>query len=347
VGVEVAELGGAGLTPFEQEWRALEASASASVYVGFDWLSAWLETYRPVRVNVVRISDGDTAALGLIEARGRRWRFAGTPLVTPYRGLLCAGSPVAAWTAFAGWLRDNPDHWRSLEADQVPAAAEALPRALLVPNRVPAVELPDTFGDYLASLPGEIRRRHGKRQRAFERAGGTIAVGTDLASAVRDLLRLHKERARQKGEVHPQMNDQLGRLLVAFAARGNLVLTRAEADGALMGVSAHIDYGDTTYSYNGGIVATTRLSPGIMLEVAAIRRAMDRGARRFDLGPGEYRFKTELGSVPEERFTAYAASHTLGGAAACLRYRVRSELARSEHLRRVKNRVAVRAARGG
>jgi len=55
------------------------------------------------------------------------------------------------------------------------------------------------------------------------------------------------------------------------------------------------------------------LSPGILLELASIRDAIERGVVRYDLGPGDYPYKRDLGARRETRVSVQVVSAGIRG----------------------------------
>jgi CelD/BcsL family acetyltransferase involved in cellulose biosynthesis len=257
--------------------------------------------------------------MGLLEAPpGRAWRFAGGP-VTGQRALLCAdGREAAAWQALSGWLTDHPADWRRLDGAGAPDAAAVLPGARLRAISAPRLRLPGSFDDYLRERSPTVRKSFKQKLRRVESAGAEVREvnEADRPAALRAFLELHHRRARVKAERHPQMDERLVDLLESAGRGPDLRLRVFElvADGAPRGVTVRVDHRGTGYFYNAGIDPDAgRLSPGIVLELASIRDAIARGLRTFDLGPGEYRYKTELGGGSERWFDFTAASPSLRG----------------------------------
>ena len=344
--VEAESLDPQRLELVKHEWQQLEeVSPNATPYVGFDWLHAWAQIYEPRRLAVVRVTDSrdKPVALGLLDTSSRtRWSFAGSP-VTSDRRLLCAkGSEAAAWAAFGSWLLETPRAWASLDGEGAGPAVATLPRVRLDPVSFFRFDLPDSFEAYLANRPSETRKRFRQRLRYLERADGRVSEAVSSEHAVHDLIRLHLDRARSKGERHPQMDGRLEAMLVLLAADRTLVATEVRTRDELLGVAVHCDYHGTRYFYNGGIrEAGSQLSPGVLLELDAVRTAIDRGLGRFDLGPGYYSYKHELGGVPVARYTFMSASPTPRGTTAWVRHTVHRHLcprAGRERLRRLVRR---------
>jgi hypothetical protein len=128
-----------------------------------------------------------------------------------------------------GWLAANRKQWKTLDVEGAPSAVEALPRATLEDDPVPVLDLPESFDAYFEGLPGQTRRRHRRRLRNFDRARGEVAQASEVGPAVHELIQLHNRRAKAKGEMHPQMNEQLARMLELVSKDSlDLVVTRME-----------------------------------------------------------------------------------------------------------------------
>ncbi|MGH2837911.1 MAG: GNAT family N-acetyltransferase [Thermoleophilaceae bacterium] len=303
-----------GFAALEDEWRALEERApQGTPYLTYDWLSAWIDVYQPARLALARVQDemdGDVA-FGLLEARRpKRWRFAGQP-VSPERGLLCAdGTCADAWVALGAWLRQHPYTWRMLEAESVHLPAVGLPGVRSRAVALLTLNLPPSFDEYLQWTNAKKAR---KRMRRAERSSATLreVAGDDRPDALRDFVQLHGLRAASKGERHPAVDERLARML-ALVDHGQSVRLRTfdlTVAGERVGVTVRLDHGSTAYSYNDGLhPAHMSLSPGMLLEFESIRSAIEQGLVRYDLGPGDFPYKRELGATAEERHSIEAVS---------------------------------------
>ena len=305
-----------GLHPLEASWRSLdERSDRPSPYLTYDWMAAWLAVYRPPRLALVRAlePEGGTVGLGLIEQlAGGRWRFAGRP-VTPVRGLQApAGYGEALWSSLGRWLREHPREWATLDAEGL-ETPPSLPRLRLAPVANPRLRLAGSFDEYLADRSPTTRKGLKQKLRRGARAGATVVevAPSDRERVLEVWLRLHRMRAEAKGERHPGMDHRVSRLLHAVEQSGRLRLRVFElrAEGRTAGASVRIDHGGTAYFYNSGFDPRHGyISPGILLELASIRQAIEEGLDTFDLGPGDYRYKHELGGDRTTVLKAEAAS---------------------------------------
>jgi CelD/BcsL family acetyltransferase involved in cellulose biosynthesis len=336
-------------------WRALEARAQPSPYLSWPWVGAWLDVYDPPDPAVVRVGPADApVALGVVVRAGGRWQFAGAP-VSPNRGLLCAPQDAAAaWAALAAELRRRRD-WTSLGVEGVPAEAGALPGADLEPMSSWVVPLAPSFDEYLSERSSSQRKGHKQKLRRLEQAGGEVAEvpAADHRQALRAFLEFHTLRAGIKGERHPQMNDDLLALLERLSGDPEtpLRLFALRVDRELAGVTVRLDRQGGGWFYNAGFdPAHGRLGPGVLLELSSIRDAIGRGHRRFDLGPGHWRYKTDLGGLEDPAFNGTAWSPAprarLTRLAATARGRAWAALPGREVLRGVRRRRALRGRAG-
>jgi CelD/BcsL family acetyltransferase involved in cellulose biosynthesis len=333
--VEAHAVAPSGLAAWADEWRGLERRSAGTFYLGYDWLSAWAGVYSPRELLAIRVVGPDGVfGLGLIEpGPRRRWRFAGD-LVTSERGLLCAaGREDEAWAALGQWLGERRGDWATLEVAGADAGARALCPGALDRQPWPRLRLPRSFDEYLAARPPVVRKAFKQKLRRLEQAGAEVreveAAGRE--EGLRAFLRLHLERTASKQESHPQMDVRLLELLAAAGAGPDLELRlfALVAGGRCQGVTVRLDHRGVGYFYNAGFdPAAMRLSPGIVLELASIRDAVARGLEWYDLGPGAYRYKAELGGVSEDRYRVLASSPTPRGRAAGAEARVRRRLRR-------------------
>ena len=305
-----------GLHPLEASWRSLdERSDRPSPYLTYDWMAAWLAVYRPPRLALVRAlePEGGTVGLGIIEQlTGGRWRFAGRP-VTPLRGIqTLPGHREALWSSLGRWLREHPREWATLDAEGL-ETPPSLPRLRLATVANPRLRLADSFDEYLADRSPTTRKGLKQKLRRAARSGAEVmeVAASDRERVLEEWLRLHRMRAEAKGEHHPGMDHRVSRLLHAVERGGRLRLRVFElrAEGRTAGVSVRIDHGGTAHFYNSGFDPRHRyISPGILLELTSIRQAIEEGLDTFDLGPGDYRYKHELGGDRTTVLKAEAAS---------------------------------------
>lgn len=304
---ELAPVAPDGLADLEETWRAFEERNPADPFATFDWLDAWVKTYEPQRLAVVRAMDGDElAGLALLElASGGRWYFAGRPVST-YRGLVCrSGAEAAVWRAFGDWIGSGPPGCAVVIAEGLQGAtAEALQGARRTLTRFVVLDLPDDFDLYLSRRSASTRQTFRQRMRRIEKVGGEVAEAEDVETSLRTFLRLHTARAASKGERHEHVDERLVALLASLPGRSfRLRVWELRLEGRAVAVTIHFERGDSVFFYNTAMdPAAAKLGPGIVLELELIKDSIRRGLRHNDLGPGALEYKAILGGIPEDRY---------------------------------------------
>jgi CelD/BcsL family acetyltransferase involved in cellulose biosynthesis len=90
------------------------------------------------------------------------------------------------------------------------------------------------------------------------------------------------------------------RLFELFGPDGGLGLTFLTVGDRRIAAGIHLETANCLMFYNAGIDPDSRdLSPGVVMTYAYIRRALERGLRRFDFLRGDEPYKYEWGAVDE------------------------------------------------
>jgi CelD/BcsL family acetyltransferase involved in cellulose biosynthesis len=169
----------------------------------------------------------------------------------------------------------------------------AVRRALL--DSCPYLDLPDSWDDYLASLSPTRRQTIRRKERRLAR--DHVMKVTDytpdrLEEGWRHLHALHDERWAGTGALGPPVAELLRRFSSALAADGEAWLTTLDLDGQPVAAWYGFTWIDTVYFYQGGRDPRwASQSVGAVLMGAMIRRAIERGYRRFDFLRGRDEYK--------------------------------------------------------
>ena len=178
----------------------------------------------------------------------------------------------------------------------------------------PHLDLSGDWERYLASLSRS--RRHALRYMEKNlRRHHTVSItdydGERVEEGWRRLVTLHERRwgadaaGRREGAFRDPSVDRLHRRFTAeLAQRGQLWLATLDLDGEPAAAWYGFTCGDTAYFYQSGRDPRwERESVGQVLLAAMIRRAMERGLKRFDFLRGEDPYKrqwTTAGKTTEE-----------------------------------------------
>lgn len=300
-------------------WDGLVARcAGVSPFAGWAWHRAWASTATPEELAashalVLRGGTGAVDALlpvGVREIRFRRQRV--TALTWAIEDVGCPdyldvpalpeadlGALVPAllslrWDVLIlGNLTPDAGHAHRLAAALAASGAAVRYAPLL---ECPYLELPASWDAYLASLSSNKRHRLRREERHLLRDHTVVVTDYDgerIEEGWRRLVTLHEQRWSGAGTFRDSRVERLHRCFAQeLARRGKLWLTTLDLDGepaaAWYGFADH----DTVYFYQSGRdLRRNHESVGVVLMTTMIRRAIERGFRRFDFLRGDEAYK--------------------------------------------------------
>lgn len=302
-------------------WDALLATAvTPSPFMSWAWHRAWADTVPASDVAasealVLRdVSGSVEAVLPVLLRRIPFHRVPVTALTWAIGDVGCPdhldvlAAPGADLEALAPALLDLP--WQVLTlinlAPQA-ASAERLCAAIAGHGHTlrrqalwgcPYLELSDSWESYLASLTPTRRQTLRRKERNLERDHAVTIRdydGDNLDEGLSHLLMLHDRRWAGEGGgafQDPSITRLHRRFAAELAARGQLWLTTLDVDGKPAAAWYGFTCRDTVYFYQGGRDPRwDRESVGQVLMGAMIRRAIERGYRRFDFLRGDDAYK--------------------------------------------------------
>lgn len=314
-------------------WDALLAQSVASPFGGWAWHRAWADAALPTEVDasetlLLRGSDGSLLALLPILLRRMRFRRMPVQALTWAIGdtgcpdhLDVLAVPGADVGAFVPALEDLP--WQVFILSNLAPNAEAARRlceslaghGYVVLRRTlwacPYLDLCDDWERYLGTLTPSRRQTLRRKERNLQRHHAMTITDYDgdrLAEGLSRLVTLHEQRwAGAAGEGafrDPAIRGLHRRFAALLAARGQLWMTTLDLDGKPAAAWYGFTSGDTVYFYQSGRDPRwDRESVGQVLMGAMIRRAIERGFRRFDFLRGDDAYKrlwTETQRITEE-----------------------------------------------
>ena len=313
----------------EKRWNALlERSRLPSVFLTWQWQTRWAQAFVGTRpLQLLSVSDDDTGLLGLLplyeETPGRFWILGGVD-VSDYLDLIApAELEPDVWRALLQSRAGQPVEWdlhgiraASPTLGIVPslAASNGLRAVSAVEERCPVLELPDSWDEYLAHLPGKDRHELRRKMRKLERElpGAVVrshghAEGWD--QAMDEFLTLHRLSKVGKARFMDERMEQFFRLVTRdLATAGWMRAWFLEWQGAPIATFLCLEYAGSVGLYNSGFQpAQSRLAPGIVLLAHVIRDAIERGTPRFDFLRGEEPYKYAFGPAPQDLFNVRIA----------------------------------------
>ncbi len=300
----------------ESDWRRLEAIADASMFQGFDYLSAWIE--------IAAAASGEEPVFAL----GRRGSEIG--FILPLALTRRHGARVLTWLGQEhsnyGMAVAEPTAFDGADVDAlILSVARAVKAGLVHLDKQPAewagrpnpfaaskhsqISANDTFvvtlGEDFPALHGRLfssktlaglRRKQRRLEDQGAVAFGTPGPGPERQAIVDWFMVEKRQQLDETGRSSPFDPPHIQALYAALARDEHGFIAEdltVSGQRIAMGMTAH--QGGTAHLINtvhvGGEFA--KLSPGTLLLHRMVASAHDRGARIYDFGPGELPYKLE------------------------------------------------------
>lgn len=325
---QVEIVGDEDLPAIADEWNALAADRA---FRRHEWLATWWRHYRTSddELWIVALRDAAGSLVGLAPwyLRRRAWsgrvvRFLGSGKVcSEYLTVLCrAGAEAAVARRLAEWLVDEArDRWDLIELSGIDRGDAAMAdlleqmrlRGHLVHERQQhytwRLELPETWDEFLGRLSSKRRSRVRAAQRRMLDSGQAVVRGArspaEVTQGLAVLQRLHEQRRQSLGGdgcfSTPRFNEFLHEAAERFLALERLQLDWLEIGGRPAAVEFKLLGRDSLYYYQTGMdPSLADESPGWLLQIASLRRAIDDGRRGFDFLRGDEEYKASWGARP-------------------------------------------------
>lgn len=300
----------------EPEWRELLAACGGEYpFLSPTWLGTWWDVFgdgREPLVLGVRQANALRAILPLMR-EGGRLTFSGDTNICDYMDMIASeGDRVALWTAALRSLGEEPwdeiTLWAVREDSPTFAALPAVCGELGFTftaeeeDVCPQLDLPGDWEEYVSSLGKkdrhELRRKLRKLPQAGEVELEVLESPAEMDSALDDFLRMHREsRADKANFMTDQMEGFFRRMVCALAAEGVAEMTFLKLAGVRVACLLCFKAGDEYLLYNSGYEPSyAGFSVGLLSKALALRRAIERGYRRFDFLRGHEHYKYDLGA---------------------------------------------------
>ena len=317
-----------------ESWdRRVARSPMPSPFMRWAWHQAWADSAPPPELDaafVVEVHGPEGTVEALIPMSLRQMRFRRTR--TKALGWAIDGvgapdhldAPVVPGTSLDAVLSAVEDlPWDVMvlahvasDAPGVAQLSDALRRRGLSVRRTatepcPYLDLPEDWDSYLAARSSSRRetiRRKERRLRREHRVSVTDYVPERLDDGWRLLQTLHAQRWDGGGVLaDPRLNDLLRRFTSELAGRDEVWLTTLDVDDVAVAAWYGFAWNDTVFFYQSG--RDPRWEPasvGLVLMATMIRRAIDRGYRRFDFLRGREAYKLTWTSTERMNYEVVA-----------------------------------------
>jgi len=313
--------------PYLEAWCKLAAGRPMR---SPDWLLAWWDNYGTeedeLRIVLVHEQNGDLIGLAPLYLEGVKraatFRLLGSADACTHHTtwIVEPGRENQVGIEVARYLLKCRSEWKRVlfEAVDADAASVHATMAYLAENRclfhqrrinsVWKIALPETWDEYLMLLSRSHRKRCRKLQRQFLDSDRIkiyqIKSEVELDKGFKILLELHRARWGNSREPYGVFGDRrflefhqtISRKLLV---RNQLRLAWLEYDGRPLAVEYQFFDSEAVYAYQAGVdLSMDQFSPGRLSMMAAIRFAIARGCKFFDLLRGDDPYKENWRATP-------------------------------------------------
>jgi CelD/BcsL family acetyltransferase involved in cellulose biosynthesis len=310
--------------PFDRvcgEWAGLIAQTPDAIpFATPAWQRVWLKHFQGGRtVRILTARDGERLiGVAPFLCDGDKAEFVGHYSICDY--LDAVVTPGFEPAFFASILQQlKSDGIRNLDlrglretSPTLPALAGAAEASGFAAQREdealsPAVDLPDTWDDYLATLSKKDRHEMRRKLRRLASGGKVdLRVVTDQAEAVSGLdtlFHLMRISSHHKEEFldRPGMEAFFREMVSVMAAEGMIRFYFLTMDDVCVASVLNFDMADELFMYNSGYdPAYSHYAVGLMSKTLLIEDAIESGRKRVDFLRGDEDYKYDLGGKDQK-----------------------------------------------
>ncbi|MBN1440777.1 MAG: GNAT family N-acetyltransferase [Anaerolineales bacterium] len=311
-----------------EEWnRLLSASAAAYPFLRCEYLRAWWDHLgagewpaAELRIAVWR-EDGSLAGVAPLFRTTcdgeHRLLFIGSAEISDYLDLVAAPDRLPSFCAalFESLAAFPASEFAALDLFNLHASSPTIPLLEAEAERrgwglsreflqvCPAIALPRSWEDYLASLDKKTRHEIRRKLRRAEGGEGGLTLHLRGSEASEEFLRLMACDGAKARFLTPSMRAQFRSIADAAQKAEMLQLAFLEMDNANIAAFFNFTFGNRIWVYNSGMDPKyAALSPGWVLLALLIRKAIEDGFQAFDFMRGDEPYKFQWGGRGEKIF---------------------------------------------
>jgi CelD/BcsL family acetyltransferase involved in cellulose biosynthesis len=318
------------------EWnRLLSQSAADTIFLTWEWLWSWWESYAQpadgLHIIVIRDVDGQAAGIVPLFIRKEGWpsiyrrktlRFIGDgSWDSDYLDMIVrTADEEQILNSIWEYLRSNKRLWDMMELPAVPETSPTLKwlsklrsarEVMLRPTQVSfaMTPFPALWDEYLMTLSPRFRTKIRSTLRNLEEMHDfrfySIESETDLAAGLDTLFDLHARRWKEKGQQGVFANQAKRHFYYSFASQFLrqrwLAFDFLKVDGNTVACQLSFRYKGTQFLLQEGFDPDFGAeSVGIALRAMVFRKAIHEGISNYDFLAGIGRHKTQWGAQLKE-----------------------------------------------
>jgi CelD/BcsL family acetyltransferase involved in cellulose biosynthesis len=314
------------LASLQEEWNNLLHDSESTIFQTHEYASTWWEYHgggRELFCFVVRCSGKIVGIVPLFREKMRlpflrdlqRLRYIGSPLTEYEHPIVMHESERAVVDTFCSYLADHPKEWDILDIESLSEQSLLLPvvqdslgrnnlRQYLYQGSASAqVQLSPSVEEFLAARNKRLRHEYRRKWKGISqqfqvRIENFEEPGEELTAAMPSFFEIHDARWKSLG-FPPEFEEQSERdflttLVKRFALRKWLRLSFLVVDGVRVAANLEFPYSRTVYvlhSQASGPDDIMKYSPGYLIKMKGIERAIEEHRAEYDLLRGEHAYK--------------------------------------------------------
>jgi len=314
-----------------KQWNdLLSQSAADTVFLTWEWLSSWWESYAEpaddLHIILVHNTAGTLTGIAPLFRRRRRWLSLFQVKTFHFIGdgswdsdyldmILARGQEEETLDLLWNYLRADNRAWDVMDLPPVPEDSSTLrwltqlstrDQIMLRNEYIPCTvaQLPGSWDEYMTSLSPRFRTKIRSTVRKLDESHDvrfySIESENDLAAGLDTLFDLHSKRwelKKREGVFHNSAKRQFYYSFAPqFLRRGWLSFDFLEIDARVAACQLCFRYNGTQFLLQEGFDPEFGSeSVGIALRAKVFRKAIEDGIKRYDFLAGVGRHKTQWG----------------------------------------------------
>lgn len=287
------------------DWDELiNESHTASFFQTKEWLQVWVKHFGSETKTLGVFDDKNLVGIAPFEIRENKVNFLGInpvlggELVSDFGDIIAvSGREKEVWEVI---IRDV----RGLELDFIRKESPSLKILQELGGKVeetdmaPYIELPNNWDEYLASLDRHDRHELRRKMRKIETERVVLIDYQGDVNEIEEFFRLMMLGNEQKRSFLSQEMKVYFQDIIKTFCPDKLSLSFLKKEKDYLATALTFLFKDEVLLYNSGFDPKyAYLSPGLILKVLLIKRAIEYGKKRFDFLRGRERYKYDLGGV--------------------------------------------------
>ncbi len=296
-----------------EQWNELlEKSKNQNIFLTWEWLFSWWETYSEKKELFIILLYEKNSLIGIFPGYRKKsmlkeLRFLGDEYVDScYLGQILDEKyhEKAEKELFEIIRQEGPAYLRYMKSSNCKIACNELnlPTTHIRLSVCPRIILPKNAEDYLKTLSSKTRFNIKKSERGLLQKGfyPDVKKGLDAYEAMQNIFYLNTKRwEKGQGIFSEKLKFFLLKVSKRLGKRGHLEILFLKLNDEFIAYNLNFIYNETVFVYSAAFDASKKevygsFSPGLYLNYINLKNSIEHGFRIFDMLRGENPYKLKL-----------------------------------------------------